>query len=66
MNKRLLDVTYKEWLDYYNSICQQVCNDNEYCPYHIGNCCLGDILTEKNTKTLENVINEVIDRVVEE
>jgi hypothetical protein len=66
--KRLLDVTYSEWLNYYNRTCECECNDGVFCPYRIGACCLGDILSDKDNKTLEMIIAKVEDRdvVVEE
>ena len=57
----LLDTNYEKWNNYYQN-CGLVCNDNKYCPYKIGNCCLGDVLyKDKNNKTtLRDILKEVL------
>lgn len=65
MKKRVLDITHEEWLKYYME-CDLKCNDEKYCPYRIGACCLGDILTKlRPNETLETIIADIEDRVVE-
>lgn len=59
MSDKLLDTTYKEWLNYYNVKCRLECNDGKHCPYKIGHCCLGDILHEEDDSTLRKVLIEV-------
>ena len=58
MRKRLLDVTPEEFEKYYIYKCKQDCEEKK-CQFRIGACCLGDILSNENNKTLEMILEEI-------
>ena len=56
MSKKVFDLNFKEWKDFYIKNCDGNCKK---CCMQIGDCCLGDILDEKEPhKTLNDIISE--------
>ena len=55
MAKKVFDLNYSEWHNFYTKHCKNC----ENCCMKIGGCCLGDILDEKEPhKTLNDIISE--------
>lgn len=54
MAKKVFDLNYFEWHNFYTKHCKSC----ENCCMRIGDCCLGDILDEKEPhKTLNDIIS---------
>lgn len=60
MDKNFEDITFEEWEAYYKKECKWNCDKEcEACDYHIGSCCLGDIIGTGNKKeTLRSVLED--------
>lgn len=63
--KHIFDINYDEWLAYYNTKCDYECNNKKYCPFKVGACCLGDILSKDDKRNLNEILNDIDGIMVE-